>query len=182
MDASTGHNSHELTPDERKALMMHHMQGIIAQQDICDAANEERKRRRKLAKADGIALADIDYALRVLKIDDAQIIVDELSRHHEVAKWFGIPLGAQAEFDFEREPAVERAFREGAVAGSLGKDNDPPYGSPSALYDAWRDGWRQAQDTMLDDFKKASEKLKAQRDDKGVDAELDEKTETEGSA
>ena len=159
MNDMTGHNSNELTPAEKKALVMHHMRAISAQQDVCDRENEERKRLRKLAKADGIALADIDYALRILKVDDADIIVDELNRHRQMAEWFGLPVYTQGEFDFEREPAVDRAFREGAVAGSLGRDNAPPYGSPSALYDAWRDGWRQAQDEHLADFEAANTKL-----------------------
>lgn len=169
MNDMTGHNSNELTPAERKALMMHHMRAISAQQDVCDRENEERKRLRKLAKADGIALADVDYGLRILKVEDADIIIDELRRHREVAEWFGLPVYTQGEFDFEREPAVDRAFREGAVAGSLGRDMSPPYGSPSALYDAWKDGWRQAQDAHLADFEAANTKLAkaAQSGDEG---------------
>lgn len=187
MDATTGHNSNELTAAERKALMMHHMRAISAQQAVCDRENEERKRLRKLAKTDGIALSDIDYGLRILAIEDPEVITDELRRRHELAEWFGLPVHSQAEFDFEREPAVDRAFREGAVAGSLGKDMNPPYGSPSALYDAWKDGWRQAQDSMLADFKTASEKLQAKKaitpvEDTGEDAPFDEKTEPRGSA
>lgn len=189
MDMS-GHNSNELTPAERKALMMHHMRAISAQQSVCDRENEERKRLRKLAKADGIALADVDYGLRILKVEDADVIVDELKRHRELAEWFGLPVYSQGEFDFEREPAVDRAFREGATAGSLGKDMEPPYGSPSALYDAWRDGWRQSQDSMLADFESANTKLQAQREGGGEDApfEGDEdeaalaKTKPEGNA
>lgn len=188
MDATTGHNSNELTPAERKALMMHHMRAISEQQAVCDRENEERKRLRKLAKADGIALADIDYGLRILKVDDADIIVDELNRHRELAEWFGLPVYTQGELDFDREPAVDRAFREGAVAGSLGKDNDPPYGSPSALFDAWRDGWRQSQTEMAKDLETAMEKKLAERSiktdegDTGDDAPLDENTKPEGNA
>lgn len=170
MTDMTGHNSNELTPAERKALMMHHMRAISAQQAVCDRENEERKRLRKLAKADGIALADVDYGLRILKVEDADVIVGELKRHKELAEWFGLPVYSQGEFDFEREPAVDRAFREGAVAGSLGKDIDPPYGAPSALHDAWKDGWRQAQDSMLADFASATEKMKKQAENPGDDA------------
>jgi ribosome modulation factor len=173
MDMS-GHNSNELTPAERKALMMHHMRAISAQQAICDRENEERKRLRKVAKTDGISLADVDYGLRILKIETPEIILDELRRHRELAEWFGLPILTQAEFDFEREPAVDRAFREGAVAGSLGRDMNPPYGSPSALYDSWKDGWRQAQDQMLADFASANEKLQRMQSDEGEAAPLDE--------
>lgn len=163
MDAATGHNSNELTPDERKALFLDHMRKISAQQSICDREGEERKRLRKVAKADGILLADIDYGLRILKIEDPTIIVAELRRRSEIAHWFALPIGTQSEMfdEFEREPAVDRAFREGMIAGSLGKDCNPPYGSPSAVYDSWKDGWRQSQDRMAQDLKSAMEKKNA---------------------
>lgn len=154
----TGHNSNELTSAERKALLMHHMRAISAQQAICDRENEERKRLRKLAKADGIQLADIDYGLRVLEIEDPQIIIDEQRRHHELAEWFGVPIFTQAEFDFEREPAVDRARREGRAAGAMGKDCDPPYGEGSPLAAAWREGWQAEQAAIMADWQSAMEK------------------------
>src|SRR5262245_50410190 len=119
MDATTGHNSTEFTPNERRAVFLDHIKKISAQQAICDRENEEKKRLRKLAKTDGLVLADIDYAMRILKVEDPDIIVGELKRRSEIAFWFALPVGTQAEmFDaFEREPAVDRAFREGMIAG-----------------------------------------------------------------
>jgi len=163
MDASSGHNSNDLTPDERKALFMEHMRKVSAQQAICDRENEERKRLRKVAKTDGILLADLDYGLRILKVEDPTIIIEELKRRSEIAFWFALPIGTQTDmFDsFEREPAVDRAFREGMTAGSLGKDCNPPYGAPSAVHDSWKDGWRQSQDKMAQDLQSAMEKKNA---------------------
>lgn len=157
----TGHNSNELTPKERKALLMHHMRAISAQVAICDRENEERKRLRKLAKADGIPLTDIDYGLRVLEIDDPDIITNELERHRELADWFGVPLYTQATMDFDREPAVDRARREGRAAGAMGKDNDPPYGEGTAQASAWREGWQEEQADMLASLGAAMEKRNA---------------------
>jgi len=177
-DAATGHNSKELTPDERKALFLDHMRKISAQQSICDRENEEKKRLRKVAKADGILLADIDYGLRILKVEDPAVIIDELKRRSEIAFWFALPIGTQSDlFDsFEREPAVDRAFREGMIAGSLGKDCDPPYGSPSAVHDSWKDGWRQSQDKMANDLKTAMDKKNAEiskKEEKQVEVDGD---------
>lgn len=142
---------------------MDHMRKISAQQAICDRENEERKRLRKVAKTDGILLADIDYGLRILKVEEPDIIVADLKRRAEIANWFALPVGTQSQMfdEFEREPATDRAFREGSIAGSLGKDMDPPYGSPSALHDSWKDGWRQAQDDMGKDLQTAMEKKNA---------------------
>jgi ribosome modulation factor len=184
MDASTGHNSNELTPGERKALFMDHMRKISAQQAVCDRENEERKRLRKVAKTDGILLADIDYGLRILKVEEPDIIVSELKRRAEIANWFALPVGTQsAMFDeFEREPAADRAFREGMVAGSLGKDCNPPYGSPSAVYDSWKDGWRQAQEGMAKDLQAAMEKKNADIKKKEEEQVTDEIGPAKGNA
>lgn len=187
----TGHNSNELTPRERKALLLNHIRAISAQVEICNRENEERKRLRKLAKADGVPLADIDYGLRILEIDDPAIISDEIDRHRELADWFGVPVGSQATFDFDREPAVDRARREGAAAGALGRDCDPPYGDQTAQASAWIEGWKQEQASMLEALASAMEKRERAKqmaaqgldpdDEKGEDATFEDQDADEES-
>lgn len=166
----SGHNSHELTPKERKAVLMRHMKTIAAQVAICNQANEERKRLRKLAKADGIAMADLNYGLRLLQIENPDIIIDEQRRHQELADWFGVPVFTQAEFNFEREPAIDRARREGAAAGAIGKDDDSPYPEGTAQAAAWHEGWKQEQADMLAAWASAMEKRAAGQADEDDEA------------
>lgn len=143
MHATIGDNSKDLTPAESKALFMHHFGIILKQSEICKAENNKRLKLRKEAKADGIILADIDFALRCAQIEDPDIIVNEQRRRAAIGQYFALPIGAQTEFDFDREPAVDRAKREGEAAGYAAKNADEvPYEENSDLGRAWLAGWK----------------------------------------
>lgn len=164
MHATIGDNSNALTPGEAKALYMHHFQAIQKQTEIVRAENAERKRLRKLAKADGVILADIDFGLRVVTLEDPMIVVEEQRRRAEIGRYFALPIGAQTELDFGREPLVERAAREGERAGYEGKNADTcPYDAASDAGRVWLDHWKQAQAQMLADWKSGMEKKQAER-------------------
>ncbi|NEI52678.1 hypothetical protein GR217_34230 [Rhizobium leguminosarum] len=165
MHATIGDNSNDLTPAERKALFMHHFQAIMAQTAVCHRENEERKRLRKLAKTDGIILADVDFGLRCATIEDPQVIVEEQQRRHEIGRFFALPMGAQGDFEFDREPLVDRAARLGEAAGYAAKDRDScPYDDPNSEPGrAWLAAWDGAQAQMLADLATAMEKANAKR-------------------
>jgi ribosome modulation factor len=164
MPATIGDNSHDLTPAQAKALYMHHFRAIQAQTEICKMENVERLRLRKLAKTDGVILSDIDFGLRCATIEDPQIVVDEQRRRAEIGRYFALPIGAQTELDFSREPLVERAAREGEAAGFAGKSVDAcPYDEDSEPGRVWLDHWQMAQAQMLADWKVAMEKKQAAR-------------------
>jgi ribosome modulation factor len=166
MHATIGDNSKDLTPSEAKALYMHHFQAILAQTEKCKAENAERARLRKLAKADGVILADIDFGLRCATLEDPQVIVDEQRRRAEIGRYFALPIGAQTEMDFDREPIIERAAREGEAAGFAGKNADTvPYDENSDPGRAWTEGWKKAQAQMLADLEAAMLKKQAARAD-----------------
>jgi hypothetical protein len=140
----SGHNSggNELTPAERKALFMDHYRPIAAQLEIVSEAKAEYNRLRKLAKADKIKLADIDFALRCAEVDDGNIIVDDLRRQAEIAAWFALPVEFQPDMfgDFNREPSDDRARREGRKAGATGVGSNP-YDENSEPGKAWAEAW-----------------------------------------
>ncbi|MER9937446.1 hypothetical protein [Mesorhizobium sp. M0088] len=132
----------ELTPAERKALFMDHYRPIAAQLEIVNEAKGEYNRLRKLAKADKIKLADIDFALRCAEVDDGNIIVDDLRRQSEIAAWFALPVEYQPDMfgDFNREPSEDRARREGRKAGATGVGSNP-YDENSEPGKAWAEAW-----------------------------------------
>jgi hypothetical protein len=174
--AAIGDNSKELTPAESKALYMHHFRAVLAQTEICNRENDERKRLRKLAKADGIVLADLDFGLRCATIEDPQIIADELVRQSEIAQFFALPVGSQVELNLDREPAVDRAKREGTAAGFAAKDRASPYGVDSKQGQAWLAAYDAAQKQAADDLAAAMLKRQATRgaDDGANDPDDDE--------
>lgn len=148
--SDVGHNS-ELTPTERKALMMDHYRQIGEAKDALDEARKEYNKRRKLAKADKIKLADIDFMFRCAEVDDADIIVDDLKRRAEIASWFALPVDFQPDMfgDFEREPGVDRARREGRAAGATGQGSNP-YDENSPQGRAWAEEWSAEQKKLRD--------------------------------
>ncbi len=158
--AAVGHNS-ELTEIERKSVFFSNLRPIQAQAEVVKEANAELKRLRKLAKADGIKLADIDFALRCAEIDDPSIIPDDIKRQIEIADWFALPVMTQADLFADRRPAEERFEAEGYSAGMIGKDADSGLqkGAPEDL--AWLKGWERAQAEMRDALASAMEKKKA---------------------
>lgn len=170
MHATIGDNSKELTPAEQRALYMHHFNQILVQTEKCKAENAIRLKLRKEAKANGIVLADIDFGLRCAQIEDPNIIVDEQKRRAEIGRYFALPIGAQTEFDFDREPAVDRARREGERAGYEAADFDTnPYDEDSAQGRAWADAWKDAQAEMAAALQSAMEKKQADRAKKAAD-------------
>ncbi len=169
MPATIGDNS-KLTPAEQKALYMHHFGLILKQTEKCKAENATRLKLRKDAKADGIILSDIDFGLRCAQIEDPQIIINEQIRRAEIGRYFALPIGAQSEFDFDREPAVDRARREGEAAGFEGKNADTvPYDENSDQGRAWTEGWKAAQAQMAADLQAAMEKKNADRAKRAAD-------------
>lgn len=148
--SAPGHNS-ELTPDERKALFFDHYRGIAAQLEKLKVEQAEYKRLRKLAKADKIGLWEIDYALKCAEVEDETIIPDRIRREAEIASWFALPVDFQPDMfgDFEREPGVDRARREGRAAGATGQGSNP-YDENSPQGRAWVEEWSAEQKKLRD--------------------------------
>lgn len=157
---AAGHNS-ELTEAERKSLFFHHYQKIQAQDEIVKAAAAERKRLRKLARADGIVLSDMDFAMRCAETDDPSIVPDELRRQMEIASWFSLPVQYQPDLFVDRAPADERFEAEGYTAGMKGKDANSGHSKGSKEDKAWLKGWEKGQAEMRDALASAMEKKKA---------------------
>ena len=140
-----GHNS-ELTPEERKALMMDHYRNIGEAKEKLEEARAEYNKRRKLAKSEKVKLADIDFMFRCADMEDGQIIIDNLRRQAEMASWFALPVAFQPDMfgDFSREPGEDRARREGQAAGATGEGSNP-YDEHSSLGKVWADEWSKEQ-------------------------------------
>lgn len=159
--SEVGHNS-ELTPEERKALFFDHYRPIAAQLEKVREAQAEYKRLRKLAKADKIALWEIDYALRCAEVEDETIIPDRLKREAEIAAWFALPVDFQPDMfgDFGREPSEDRARREGRAAGASGIGSNP-YDENSPQGRAWAEEWSKEQTKARDALQSAMSKANA---------------------
>lgn len=85
----------ESTHNEQGAFMEHYKK-IAAQSEKVKAEQKEYRRLRKEAKADGIMLRDMDFAMRCADIDDGNIIVEDMQRQIQIAAWFNLPIDSQA--------------------------------------------------------------------------------------
>lgn len=161
MTAEAGHNS-ELTPAESKALHYHHFNLIEAQKAVVKAAQDQLKKLRKTAKADGLVMADLDYMARCANLEDPEIAPAEIRRRAEIASWFALPVNFQPDmFDMRLEPIEDRAAREGEAAGFRGKEPNPPYDASSAAGQAWLKAWHTGNQNRADALASALEKVGA---------------------
>ena len=161
-EPAAGHNS-ELTPAEIKALKFHHFHAISAQKAKVAEQQAEYKRLRKLAKADGIVLSDIDFMMKCADIEDETILTDRAKREAEIMAWFALPVSFQPDMftDLDAEPLEDRAAREGEAAGYQGKDAVPPYDASSTTGQAWMKAWHVGNKNRTEALASALEKLSA---------------------
>ncbi|MDR7035245.1 hypothetical protein [Mesorhizobium sp. BE184] len=163
--APTGHNSGELTPAESRALMFHHFNLIEAQKAVVKAAQDDLKKLKKTAKADGLVMADLDYMARCAELEDPTIVPEEMRRRAEIASWFALPVNFQPDMFTDRMPLDERAYEEGVAAGLQGKDPTAPYDASSSAGQRWLEGWHEGQRQMRDDLEAAMTKRNAAKGD-----------------
>ena len=144
------------TAEERRALFFHHFRKIDDATRKMKEADAERKRLRKLAKADGIAIGDLDYALKIAAMEDTDAVVDELKRRTEIARWLALPVEFQADLFGVDSAAEDRAYDEGRVASATGKGVNP-YEKTLPQHGKWNEGFS-------DDQKRMQEALRASMD------------------
>jgi ribosome modulation factor len=173
MDASVGHN-HRLNATEARALFFHHLQPFLQADAAVRDAQAEKKRLKKLAKADGILSRDLDFALRVATIEDSDVLLEEHANRAKILAWQGVLPGTQAIFDFDREPAIDRAAREGEAAGFNGRDATPPYDASSSQGQKWLAAWHVGNKARTEALASALEKVGADRPETADDEEDDD--------
>lgn len=95
----------------------------------------------------------------------------------KILAWQGVLPGTQAIFDFDREPAVDRAAREGEAAGFNGRDAAPPYDASSSQGQTWLAAWHVGNKARTEALASALEKVQADRPETADDDEFDEEDE-----
>jgi hypothetical protein len=173
MAMNQGHNSGDLTENEERALFFHHVRKEIAHQAKIKERQEARKADRKLAQADDIVLADIDYAVRAMNAEDKGTITARHLQQSKINFWLGLTSGYQTDFFVDRAPGLERIEKEGERAGYLATERVSPYAKGSDEDESWHRGYDAAQKVMADNLQSAMEKRNAQARDeviKGKDA------------
>lgn len=142
---TAGHN--ELSDLQRQALLIQGVVKIERLQEQMETIKADIRNTRKALKSEGFVRFEVDYALRLRKVDETEEM-DRRRREARIARWLNHPIGTQTDlFDDEytdRTPAVDKAFEDGRIAGMAGEKCEPPYvgGEQS---NRWIEGWHEGQ-------------------------------------
>lgn len=151
---SAGHNS-QLSEAEKQALFV---RGLADLENLIEEKNEvvaDIRNHRKRIISYGFEPWEIDYALKLRKDTDNEA-VDRRRKEAVIARFLNHPIGTQPDmFDEpDRTPAVEKAAKDGHVAGASGKSAQPPYAVGTEQEQAWLKGWHKGQEDLASGFKK----------------------------
>lgn len=151
--AGPGHNSGEtpvvLTEDQRCALLVQGVKKIETYQEQLESIKANIRNVRRALKSDGFDRFEVDYALRLRRVDDTEEL-DRRRREARIARWLNHAIGTQADLFADEEivdrtPSVDKAFSEGKLAGMEGESCNPPSHMGQEQRQEWIKGWGQGQ-------------------------------------
>lgn len=92
----------------------------------------------------------IKLAIKLKAETGIKDLQEEVRLREKVARWMGMPLGSQGDFDFtDRRPLAERAYEEGKVAGMEGRTYANPHDINSEAGKCWDKGWKDGQEAIF---------------------------------
>jgi uncharacterized protein (UPF0335 family) len=164
--AGMGHNvtDLELTEAEKRALLVNGLNQIEGLTEEKDEIVADIRNARKRLVAHGFKPKLIDYALRLRKGDDAEMI-EQRRAEAEIARFLNHPIGTEPELpldNVDRTPGVDQARADGEIAGAEGQSLHPPHVAGSPMEQAWITGWHEGQATLASAFKKLEAKAEAE--------------------
>lgn len=157
-----GHNLEAMTDDQIAALTFQHKRKYheaLGAKKLADAAF---KNVCKIAKAElgDDAVSNIKDMI-ALETEEGEILhKTEMARKAKVARWMGLPLGAEPDmFGEDRTPAVDRAFAAGKKIGLAGEPCQPPHDPSTAQYTKWMEGFHEGQAVLAKGIKPKDDSL-----------------------
>lgn len=162
--AGVGHNSGEvevvLTEEQRRALLIHGIKKIEELQVQMESIKSDIRNERKKLKADGFDRFEVDYALRLRKVDETEEM-DRRRREARVAQWLNHPIGTQLDLfadEPDRTPSVDKAYEDGKISGMEGVTCSPPSHLGQEQRSRWIEGWHDGQSLIaVDGFRPLSD-------------------------
>jgi len=170
MMTKRGDNSQLLNEDEERAIFFSHY-GVIAEQlEIVRQERERLTKLRKLAKADGVVLADLDFAMR----QDQGAMSGEMERRLKVMRWLALPIDYQGDL----LASASESYEEGRLASALGRIGKAPDKYAQDEAQDWLRGYADDQEERHAALEDALNKLRPVQERAAAGPEL---TETEAS-
>ena len=151
-----GHNSGELTDEQRQKLHLQHKGKYEKTLKAKKAADTDFRNACKLAKSElgDFAVLQIKLAIAMDSPEGEDKIKARFEAEAQVLRWNGLPIGHQDElFGEDRTPSVEKAFNAGKAAGMAGAPCTPPYDASTPQGQAWIKGYHAGQAVNLGGIK-----------------------------
>lgn len=150
--AKAGHNSSDLTNDER-ALFLHHLEQIKKGKARAAGAGGDLRNLYKKAKGDGgFTKADFEFAIEMEEAEKEARAKARIARQGTIARAMGAKLGRELQLDMfvDREPASDIAFDEGKMA-ALSKDGvaRPKYDPSTEQHRRYMEGYHSVSEERI---------------------------------
>jgi len=145
-----GHNSVVLTEEERRAQLINGVKQIEDLTDQLKPIKDKIAEVKKHLKTIGFEKFEVDYALRIKKVDETEEL-DRRRREARVAAWFNHPIGTQPDLfsdEPDRTPSVDKAYEDGKIAGMEGRTCSPPSHLGQEQNQQWIRGWGDGQELL----------------------------------
>jgi uncharacterized protein (UPF0335 family) len=122
------------------------LEAILAKMETLKS---DARNQRKRMKSDGFEAYEINYALKLRKADDDEML-EQRRREARIARWLAHPVGTQSDFlaDLTHKPNGSDAEGLGRVAGAEGATCKPPPNLNQDDAQRWITGWHKGQEAM----------------------------------
>ncbi|WP_192242924.1 hypothetical protein [Mesorhizobium silamurunense] len=146
----------QLSDDQRQALTRQLGEKRTRLVDAEKTAKAARMNHDRLIKSElgENGLDEIKLLEQLETPEGEKEFKERRDREIRIARWAGLAIGSQGEFELDRRPAAEKAFDAGKRAGMKGEDCKPPHAPGAEAYDEWIRGWHEGQAVLAGGFKK----------------------------
>jgi ribosome modulation factor len=145
-----GHNSVDLTEEQRRAQLIKGCVEIEELQESVATLRTAIGNVKKRLKAVGIERFEVDYALRLRRVDETEEL-DKRRREARIAAWCNHPIGTQPDLfsdEPDRTPSVDKSFEDGKIAGMEGRGCEAPTHLGQEQQQSWIKGWGEGQELL----------------------------------
>lgn len=147
-----------LTDEQLQSLTAHHTKAYVKALAEKKKTDAEFKNICKLAKAEGVSVADIKDTIALETEEGREELRAEIERKHRVARWAGLPVGAQPSFfEEDRTPSIDKARADGKRAGLKGESANPPRQMGHEQTEHWMVGWHEGQKVLAERIKQSGD-------------------------
>lgn len=147
----TSKKAHNLVDKEMQALFLKDLEEYAGLKAKLGKAQSAMRKFGQTVKSDGFTLRQIKLAHELSTPEGEEAFKLATAKDLMAAAYVGAAIGEQLSMFLEpdREPAVDRSYKEGERASMKGETAKPPYDPTTPQHDSWMKGWSDHQQSLL---------------------------------